>query len=166
MHKDLISEINLFFDKSIDLWDLVDEITYYSLTNFNSINNAIKYLEDKEDDDALIVEVLLWCVPNSPLKDLKNSTNSFYNFLLSIKNSTSDFYVKEIDWIYNQEYISLFKKDDLLFVINASDKDIDVILPLEYHNIPLLCINCNEEITVNELLNIPSSTFYIIQKSV
>ena len=42
MHKDLLSEIDLYFSGRLDLWDLIDEITYYSTINFDSVKQAIQ----------------------------------------------------------------------------------------------------------------------------
>ena len=47
MHKDLLSEIDLYLNRRIDLWDLIDDITYYSTVNFNSVKQAVLYLENK-----------------------------------------------------------------------------------------------------------------------
>ena len=164
MHKDLLSEIDLYLNRRIDLWDLIDEITYYSTVNFNSVKQAVLYLENKEDEDALIVEVLLWTVINSPVKDLNETTNSFYKFLKSLVSDDCSFYQSEINWLFNDKNIAIFKKHDYLFIINSLNSNTCVELPLEYCNQTLYCANCNEEISVNGILEVPSKTFYIIEK--
>ena len=164
MKDNLIKKIDEFLNGNIDLWDLIGEITYFSTTDFKSFSESIYYMEPKEDENSLIVEVLLWCFVNSPIKDLKETNNSFYKFLMSLVESNSSFYLDEIKWIFNDNYISIFKKHDYLLVINASNNDKYINLPTEYTNCTLYCSNCNEEINVKDNLLVPSKTFYIIEK--
>lgn len=165
MHKDLLSEIDLFLNDRIDLWDFIGELTYYSTINFNSINNAIHYMENKEDDDSLIVSLLLWSIENSPFKDLSSTSNSFYKFLLSLKSTNDSFYKSKIDWLFNDKHICIYQKEDLLFLVNSSKDDKCVELPKEYCYQTLECLNCNEEFNVECILEIPSKSFYIITKN-
>lgn len=164
MHKDLLSEIDLYFSGRLDLWDLIDEITYYSTINFDSVKQAIDYLEDKEDDESLIVEVLLWILVNSPIREKDNSSNSFYRFLNSLKKKDDSFYKVEPVWLFNDKHIAIFKKEELLFIINSNKHETCVELPVDYCHSTLLCINCNEEIDVDIMLNIPGKTFFILEK--
>ena len=164
MQKELINEINLYLENEIDLWDLVGEITYYSTVDFNSIKEIVTYLENNESDEALIVETLLWALPNSPIRSLTNTTNSFYKFLIDLKKSDDEFYNEEIVWVLTENHKIIFKKNNLLFIFNDENYDCEIELPNEYCNTTLHCLNCNEEINVLNSLNVPAKTFYIIEK--
>ena len=164
MNNELINQINLFLEGENDLWDLISEFTYFNAVDVDLFNDAVIYMEGKEDEESLIVEVLLWSFKNSPIKDLNNSSNSFYTFLLSLENNDSPFYSSDIEWISNEGNISVYKKHNYLFVINSSIDDKYIKLPADYVNTTLYCVNCNEEIDVNDNLFVPSKTFFIIEK--
>lgn len=164
MQKELINEINLFLNNEIDLWDIVSEITYFNTVDFNSIVEAVNYLEGDESDEALIVETILWALPNSPIKTMQNSNNSFYKFLISLKGDNDVFYEKEINWLLTTNNQIIFEKNNLLFVFNNEENVKSIDLPVNYCNAALYCLNCNEEISVDNTLNVPSKTFYIIEK--
>ena len=156
--KKLLTE---FKDENINLWELNDEIYYNSINEQSNNQILFDLIKDDESDTSLLITLLLWVNPNSILQDEKNDLNSFTHFLNSLRNKNSDFFNQDIKWYLTDNEHFVFVKDNLLFIINNTNYDIISQLPTEFSNTTLCCENCNEEMSVTCVIEVPSKTFYI-----
>lgn len=155
------TNFNLFLEGNTTLWGLIEEISITESLNKENILNAI---ENNESDEGMILTVLLWSTKNSPLQNIKETNNSFIKFLYSIREENSNFYNEDISWVYNNENTCTYQKDNLLFIINNTTNDSKMQLPDEYCNQTVMCLNCNEEHTVDYFITVPAKSFYIIER--
>lgn len=159
----LSQTINSYLTNKCTLWNVVETISTLDIYKNINVSRSLKYVENDESDKSLIATVLLWCLKDSPIKDLSNTNNSFIKFLHTIRSSESDFYNQDIKWIFNDDHSCTFKKDNLLFVINDDDSTKRMQLPDEFCDKTILCLNCNEELHTSYFIDVPSNTFYIIE---
>lgn len=149
--------------KKGDLWQLKDEIYYYSLTNNLVLQELFDKIKDDESDINMMITVLLFTAPNSIFKDNENNyCNSFTKFLKTLISDS--FFDEEIKWFLTESHHLVFIKGEFLFILNSNDYDIASQLPDYFMNCTLHCENCNEEIDVTTFINVPANTFYIITK--
>lgn len=159
------NQINQYLNNEITLWGVVEKLVEFEVipNNTNTLNNATKFIINNESDKGMIAALLLWCMKDSPVKSLNETSNSFINFLLTIRDKDSSFYNQKIEWIYTDNHSCTFKKDNLLFVINDEFETKRMQLPDEFCDKTILCINCNEELKVSYFVDVPATTFYIIE---
>lgn len=159
------NQIKSYLNNELTLWGLVEKLVEYEVipNNTDTLNHSVKYIITNETDKGMIVTLLLWCIKNSPLKEHNETSNSFINFLHTIREKDSSFYNQQIEWIYTDNHSCTFKKDNLLFIINDSNDIQRMQLPDEYCDKTVLCINCNEEHSVSYFIDVPDHTFYIIE---
>ncbi len=165
MKVNIIKIIENYFNNEIDLWDLVDEITYASKVSMIDLKNATEYLEKIDSDEAMIVTLLLWLIPNSPFKKISKSTNAFFKLLFSIEPPYSDFFKQNIVWHYLDNEELVLEKGIYLIMINAKSSEISLQLPDDFANKTLYCHNCNEEFIGDYFLKVPEKSFYILTKN-
>lgn len=163
MRDNLINKVNQFFTQQIDLWDLVDEISYFDTISPTEVTTAFHLLEENESDRAMLASVLFWTLPNSPFQTLTNSKNSFFKFLLSLVDANSDFFKQKILWYLTNNNALIFEKGDFLFVMNNEEENVSLELPIEFQNQDLYCLNCNEEMHFGDTISVPNCTFYIFE---
>ena len=156
--------LNEFKNGKATLWELNDSIYYCSITNPSLIQQSFDLIKTDESDASLLITLLIWVNPNSILQDPHNDTTPFTHFLNTLRKSNSSFFNEEIKWYLTDNNHFVFEKNNLLFIINNNDYDIISQLPDNYSQCTLCCENCNEEIEVNNTLEIPSKTFYILSK--
>lgn len=164
MSENLKESIKHYFNNDIDLWDLVDDITIAFNSDISSVSDSIKYLENNTSDEAMLVTILLWLFPHSPFEHIEHSNNSFFNLLFSIEAPHSEFFDTQIKWDYLNKNEMTIEKGMYLIMINGTKYDISLQLPDEFTNTTLYCHNCNEEITSEYSVIVPSKSFYIFSK--
>ena len=88
------NQINQYLNNEITLWGVVEKLVEFEVipNNTNTLNNAIKFIINNESDKGMIATLLLWCMKDSPVKLLNETSNSFINFLLTIRDKDSSFY--------------------------------------------------------------------------
>lgn len=166
MKTDLLKSIEKYFSNSIDLWDLVDDITYFKEINFDNLQNCINYLKKIESDEAMIVALLLWLVPKTPFKNECKSNNAFFKLLFSIEEPHSKFYDQNIIWHYIDNNLIVLEKGEYLVAINNMSFESSLQIPDKFINQKLYCLNCNEEMNLGYYIKVPEKSFYIFSKNI
>lgn len=154
--------LTFFKEGKIDLWELNDDIYFYSIQDPSINQQLFNLIKDDESDLSLLVTLLLWVNPNSILQNQQNDVTPFTHFLKTLRDKNSQFFEQEIKWYLTDNNHLVFEKDNLLFIINNTDNDIISQLPDNFMHTNLCCENCNEEIYVSSSLEIPANTFYIL----
>ena len=172
MNKDYLMYYNDFFLKKIPFSFFKEEIKdYIENANKNEIEEFYDYTTDNsffeyDSDMVMLTYLYLWVIDNTFKNNfpLTGSDNMFLSFIRSLFNDYDDFKDEAILTINNLNY-EIYKLKDIYLIINTSDVDLSVNVPKELENTKCFCINCNDEIEIESIVDIYPYGFMLIKKN-
>lgn len=154
-NKDLISN---FCSSKISLNALYESLKEYDKDDFYNLNKDIESFYSEENEEKLIIIcIIISSIFNFDLSNFSSPIHNFISDHIELNNN-------EIKFICKRENFFLYKKDEIVFIINDTDKIINIDLPIEYQNTTVYCLNCGCEFKTTNTLEVYKHSFYIIEK--
>ena len=85
-------------------------------------------------------------------------------FIKSIIDSYTDDFKAPIKTIINNFSYQIFERGNIIIIFNITDADIKINLPKCMQNKTLYCINCGDEIEIEDSIELYPYGFYIFEK--
>lgn len=153
--KDLIED---FCSNILTLNKLNETLKGYNEDNFNELNKYILNIYNEENEEKLIIICLIMAsIYNFDLSKFSSPIHNFISNHIELNDH-------EIIFLYKSDNFFLYKKNTVVFIINNTDKIINIDLPNEYQNTTIYCLNCGCEFKTSETLEVYKHAFYIIEK--
>ena len=115
-------------------------------------------MQDEENEEKLIIICLIIAsIYNFDLSKFSSPIHDFISDHIELNDH-------EIIFLYKSDNFFLYKKNTVVFIINNTDKIINIDLPNEYQNTTIYCLNCGCEFKTSETLEVYKHAFYIIEK--
>lgn len=147
--------IKLFYNRLLDIHNDVN------IENF--INN---FIDSNLSEDQIMfmfnITLLIYNSNNDKLY-LKNLDNPY---LIFIKNDLNDYLDnnKVFNVIDIDDFHLTAKLDNIYLILNGKDTDQEIIVPVDIQNKTVYCINCGDEIDLEESVELYPDGFYLIEK--
>lgn len=125
------------------------------LIEFNRI--IIDKIDDYNKDKLMFICLLLNTIFNF---DLSNFSYDIHNFISDSISLSND----EIIFFLTDDNIFMYEKNSVLYIINNTNNIVSIVLPKEYQNSTLFCVNCGDDISINCTIDVYNLSFYIIEK--
>lgn len=160
------NQISDFVNNKIDLYTYVNFIKDYHISNQNDFTNFLEtYDNNNMMDERMNAFLILWILKSKHF--IFNKTNQYLNYLTSITNEMTNASINSIDISY-LNYTSNFlisKVNDFYFIINHSNKELDIPLINDLKNKTVYCFNCGDDLYFEESLTLPEYSFYAVRIS-
>ena len=149
-----------FCNDLLSLKALNDELSNFKKEDFDLLNQIIiNNIEVLNKDKLIIICLLMSSLYNFDLSNFSYDIHCFLSSVITINNSNVSFLVKHKNTF-------LYTIDNLLFIINNNNYTINILLPDGYRNQNLYCLNCSDEMDLNDDIDVFSYSFYILEKEI
>ena len=156
--------VNIVDEYVNDKLNYLDFVNLVKNVNSSFLNDIVNISQTSEIDQRMIAIVTIYLF-NYSIFDLNNGSNIYISF---IKDFVEDSIITgfETYQITNDHLIGRLKTSDKDFIIilNPSKNEIDITLPGDIANKTYYCFNCNDEIDLEVLVDMPEYSFYILRE--
>ena len=169
MNYQFLNIYNDFLLKKINFTDFINELdTYLRRINSTELEYFYNYTTDDQflafDQDMVMLTYLnLWLI--SPILKkrfpLSGADNIYLSFIKSVIDEYPEFKQEPILIEENLNYL-IYQFDKSYLIINTLDFDIDITLPEKIKNTKAFCINCNEELQLENKVSIYPYGFMLL----
>lgn len=171
MKYNFITIYNDFFTKQISFNEFTIQIDNYlktvnpgELTNFHHHITDDSFVE-YDPDMVMLTYLYLWLLPNrlNQQSQLSGADNMYLSFIKSIRDSYPNDFKEPINILKNNLMYQIYQRGNLIIVFNSTDADIVFEVPDSIKNSVHYCINCGDEIEIQDKLELYPYGFYIIE---
>ena len=156
--------VNIVDEYVNDKLNYLDFVNLVKNVNSSFLNDIVNISQTSEIDQRMIAIVTIYLF-NYSIFDLNIDSNIYISF---IKDFVEDNIITgfETYQITNDHLIGRLKTSDKDFIIilNPSKNEIDIPLPDDIANKTYYCFNCNDEIDLEVLVDMPEYSFYILRE--
>ncbi len=162
---------NEFFTKQISFNDFQSRIDQYlktvnpgELTNFHHHITDDSFVE-YDPDMVMLTYLYLWLLPNrlNQQAQLTGADNMYLTFIKSILDTYPLDFRSPKEIITNNFMYQIYKRGNIVMIFNTTEADIVVDVPEILQNSTHYCINCGDEIDIEEKLELYPYGFYLLE---
>lgn len=171
MKYDYLMIYNDFFLKKISYDDFKNQLmSFMNSSSIGQLKDFFDYITDDSfsayDADMVMLSYLtLWFLENPVRKTfaLSGADNMYCSFIKSVLDSYP--YVTKLKETIIQDNFNyaIFQFQNLYLIINKTEMDLTIPLPIELKDKACFCVNCGEEVTTDEDLPIYPYGFYFLE---
>ena len=171
MKYDYLMYYNDFFTKKINyidfrtkLYNWFDQATIEQLHQFND------YIIDDQftaydADMVMLTYITVWLYPNRFNKNIEImcADNMYMGFLREVKLSYKNDFDKGLDIVKQTLNYEIYKANNIYIICNISDIDLNIPLPKELQQKTTYCVNCNDDVDLEDKVELYPYGFYILE---
>lgn len=171
MLKDFLITFTDFFTKQISYNEFQSQIDSY-LKAANPAEITLFYNETTDNgffefdpDMIMLAYIYIWLFPNrlNQQEIISGADNMYLSFLKSVLDAYQEDFKKEVETITSNFNYQIYKRGNVIIILNTSDFDISVKVPDIIKDGVHYCINCGDDVEIEDTLDIYPYGFYIIE---
>ena len=172
MKYNYITIYNDFFTKQIPFTEFqqrmdeyIKEVNPGELTLFSNHITDDSFVE-YDPDMVMLTYLHLWLFPNRLTQQCQicGADNMYLTFIKSVLDSYSTDFKTPVNTIVKNFSHQIYERGNIIIVFNVTEMDITIKLPELLKNKTLYCINCGDEIELNDTVELYPYGFYIFEK--
>ena len=172
MKYDYLIIYNDFFNKSISYMDFKNKLfNWFDNASIEQLHQFNDYIIDDQftaydADMVMLTYITVWLIPNRFNKniEIQCADNMYMGFLKMVLDEYADDMKKECELISTNLNYNIYKRHNVYMILNLSDIDINIPLPSALTNSTHYCINCNDDIELEDYVELYPFGFYLIEK--
>ncbi len=162
---------NEFFTKQISFNEFMEKMDQYlkivnpgELTNFHHHITDDSFVE-YNPDMVMLTYLYLWLLPNrlNQQAQLTGADNMYLTFIKSVLDSYPEDFKSPKEVIALNLMYQIYKRGNVIIIFNPTETDIVIDVPDCLKNSTHYCINCGDEIEIEEKLELYPYGFYLIE---
>ncbi len=154
--------INNFIDNNLNVKDFIKIINNLNKTDIEYIYNIT---DDLYQDQMMNAIIIIWLLKYNMINLNSDLSNPYLNYLNELSD---DFNIQEVKFLKITNYTITAKiitnNHPLYIIINHSNDDCTINVPLEIIGQKLFCRNCNHDMILSETIELPEYSFYAFEK--
>lgn len=171
MHYTYIMIYNEFFTKQISFNEFMNKMDHYlktvnpgELTNFHHQITDDSFVE-YDPDMVMLTYLYLWLLPNrlNQQAQLTGADNIYLTFIKSVLDSYPLDFKAPLERLNQNLIYQIYKRGNVIIIFNTTETDIIVDVPQVLKHSTHYCINCSDEIDIDEQLELYPYGFYLIE---
>jgi glycosidase len=88
---------------------------------------------------------------------------AFFKRLITLRKSFCSFSHIDIKWLYTRDNILIYQKDDIFFIMNNNNQDVNIVLPRVMKHQNYIDLYLDEKISLDEVITIKNYGFSILK---
>lgn len=160
-----------YLNNQITMHDYIKQITilFTQCPKEDSLKELDKILKinKNRNDKEMLAYFILWILPTSFFQYINEITNiasldEDSYFLYSIFMDYPELLHEPFEIVEDNELFSIYQKGKMLIILNPLDKEQTIPLPTSDQNRKCFCVNCNDEMMLEQSLWISEYSFYLL----